>query len=211
MAEEARRKTGIVLTKGSAISLVKAEKPLESVAVGLNWGAIRKKAFFGLVSSDEAVDLDGSVTMFDAEMNQLETVYYHVLRSKDGAVVHSGDDRSGDVGGDDGFDNEVITIDLKKISDKVHTIYIYLNSYSQIHFGEIPFTKIRVFEGTSKHVENVLATFNLGSEPAFNNKVSMVMGKLEKDNGNWKFTAIGQAIPAKDIAQTIDFLKVNKI
>ncbi len=56
-----------------------------------------------------------------------------------------------------------------------------------------------------------MATFNLNSEPAFNNKVSIVMGKLEKDNGNWKFTAIGQAIPAKDIAQTIDFLKSNKI
>ena len=211
MSEEAKRKTGIVLTKGSAISLVKAEKPLESVAVGLNWGAITKKSLFGLVSKNEAVDLDGSVTMFDTDRKQLETIYYHVLRSTDGSVVHSGDDRSGDVNGDDGLDNEVITINLKNIAANVKTIYIYLNSYNQVHFGQIPFTKIRVFEGTSKHVENVLATFNLSNEEAFNGKVSMLMGKLEKQDSSWKFFAMGHAIAAKNIEQTIEYLKVNNV
>jgi tellurium resistance protein TerZ len=211
MSEELKKRTGIVLTKGSGISLVKADKPLESVAVGLNWGAINQKSFFGLFSNDVAVDLDGTVTLFDEQKRPLETVYYGSLKSSDGSVKHSGDDRSGDVGGDDGRDNEVITIDLSKISPQVSIIYIYLNSFNQFHFGEIPFTKVRVFEGDRKRVDHVLATFNLNAESGFDGKVSMVMGKLVKENGTWKFIAIGQAIAAKDIEGTINYLKTNNL
>jgi len=44
----------------------------------------------------ETVDLDGSVSMFDASGTMLDTVYYRKLLSKDQAVKHSGDDRKGE-------------------------------------------------------------------------------------------------------------------
>jgi tellurium resistance protein TerZ len=115
MSVSSNKKTGINLSKGNSISLVKDEKLLEKICIGLNWGTIKKKSFLGLLKTTEPVDLDGSVTTFSKENKNLYTVYYQNLSSPDGAIKHSGDDREGDDSVDD-LDNEVITIDLKKLN-----------------------------------------------------------------------------------------------
>jgi len=128
MSISLNKKTGINLSKGSKISLEKEGNFLEEVCIGLNWGAIQKKAFFGLLNTEEAVDLDGSVTTFDANNNEIETVYFRNLSSDDGAIIHSGDDRVGDLGGDDGLDNEVIQLRLRYVNPDVKQIVFYLRS-----------------------------------------------------------------------------------
>ncbi|MCS6796196.1 MAG: TerD family protein [Raineya sp.] len=204
MSIQLDKKTGINLSKGSKISLEKEGKRLEEVCVGLNWGAIKKGIFFNLFKQTIAVDLDGSVTTYDENKQILETVYYRRLRSKDGAIIHSGDDRDGDIYGDDELDNEVIEINLTKVNPKVKYIVFYLNSYNGQDFSQIPYSKIRIFEGNSKRVDSVFATFNLSAEEAFKKHVSMVLGKLtRKENGQWEFTAIGEAAPTKNIDETI--------
>lgn len=197
------KKTGINLKKGSSISLEKEGKKLEQVCIGLNWGAIEKKQFFGLFNEKQGVDLDGSVTMFDKTGSMLDTVYYKKLWSFDIAINHSGDDRSGDAGGDDGLDNEVIQINLNKVSQDVEQIVFYLNSFKGQSFSSIPYSKIRIFEGNNKEVKEVFATFNLSAEESFAGKVSMIMGKLIRKGSNWEFKAIGEAVSAKGINETI--------
>jgi tellurium resistance protein TerZ len=142
MSISLNKKTGINLKKGSSISLEKQGKLLEHVCVGLNWGAIQRKALFGLIKTADGVDLDGSVSLFDKDKNELETVYYARLESTNRSIIHSGDDRSGDVGADDGLDNEVIEIDLRKVAPEVEQIVFYLNSYNGQDFATIPFSKI---------------------------------------------------------------------
>ncbi len=208
MSIQLDKKTGINLSKGSKISLEKEGKKLEEVCIGLNWGAIKKSILFNLIKQTIAVDLDGSVTTYDENKQIVETVYYRKLRSKDGAIVHSGDDRDGDIYGDDELDNEVIEINLNKVNPKVKYIVFYLNSYNGQDFSEIPYSKIRIFEGNSKRVDSVFATFNLSAEEAFKKHVSMVLGKLtRKENGQWEFTAIGEAVPTKNIDETILYIQ----
>lgn len=206
------KKIGINLSKGSKISLEKEGKRLEEVCIGLNWGAIKKKSsFFGLIGGgSDTVDLDGSVTLFNDSKRALETVSYRKLKSSDGSIQHSGDDRSGDAGGDDGKDNEIIQIILPKVSIDVTQIVFFLNSYKGQDFADIPYSKIRIFEGNHKEVKSVFATFNLSSDPSFSGSVSMVMGKLvRKANGNWDFSAIGEAIAAPNIDETIKVIQQN--
>lgn len=209
MAISLNKKTGINLKKGSSISLEKQGKLLEKVCIGLNWGAIQKKALFGLVKTAHSVDLDGSVTLFDKDGNDLDTVYYSKLRSNDGAINHSGDDVRGDAGGDDGIDNEIIEINLTKVAPEVEQIVFYLNSYNGQDFGDIPYSKIRIFEGNRHKVDDVFATFNLSADASFAGNVSMVMGKLLRTRSNWKFEAIGDAIPTRKIQDTIPYIKDN--
>ena len=209
MAISLNKKTGINLKKGSSISLEKQGKLLEKVCIGLNWGAIQKKALFGLVKTAHSVDLDGSVTLFDKDGNDLDTVYYSKLKSNDGAINHSGDDVRGDAGGDDGIDNEIIEINLTKVAPEVEQIVFYLNSYNGQDFGDIPYSKIRIFEGNRHKVDDVFATFNLSADASFAGNVSMVMGKLIRTRSNWKFEAIGDAIPTKKIQDTIPYIKDN--
>lgn len=193
----------INLTKNARISLEKNGTELKEITIGLDWGTIKQKTFFGLLTESEAVDLDGSVSTFDSSKNEIETIYYGNLISNDKAIRHSGDDRVGDTSADE-KDNEVISIDLEKIDAKVKTIFFYLNSYKQQDFSTIPYSKIRILEGKQYNPKQVFATFNLSSDSAYKGFVSMVMGKLMRVGNRWEFTAIGDAIRAKDITQTIE-------
>lgn len=201
------KKTGINLKKGSSIRLEKDGVGLRKVCVGLNWGAIEKKSFLGgLVGGGvEEVDLDGAVSLFSRN-EASETIYYHKLASDNGAVQHSGDDLTGDLNGDDGLDNEIITIDLTKVEDHIDTIFIYLNSYQGQDFGKIPYSKLRIFEGTQDYVDDVLATFNLSVEEKFKGYVSMIMGKLMKVGNAWSFVAIGDPIPPRSIGNIVSHI-----
>lgn len=206
MSISLNKKTGINLSKGSSISLVKDEKIIEKVCIGLNWGAIQRKTLFGLLTQSEAVDLDVSLTAFNAEKQPVYTVYYKNLSSFDQAIKHSGDDRIGD-DADDDADNEVITIDLKKIDPSVEQIVLYLNSFERQDFGEIPYTKIRIYEGTPTQVNEIFATFNLSVDAAFKGNISMIMGKLVRTKNNWDFQTIGEPIREFGVNATIDVIK----
>lgn len=203
------KKTGINLKKGASIKLEKEGTRLRQICIGLNWGAIHKKGFFRSLtgSNTVSVDLDGAVSLFAG--NQLtETIYYQKLVSYNGSIRHSGDDLTGDLDGDDGLDNEVITIDLPQIEPHVDTIYIYLNSYKGQDFGEIPYSKVRIYEGTPDYVNEVLATFNLSVDDKFKGFVSMMMGKLTRTKGNrWEFTALGEPLSPRKIPQIETYLR----
>jgi tellurium resistance protein TerZ len=206
------KNTGINLKKGTSISLEKEGVKLKHICIGLNWGAINKKGILRTITRRNIipVDLDGAVSLF-AGKTIAETVYYRNLNSENGSVRHSGDDLTGDLEGDDGIDNEVITINLEKIQDYITSIYIYLNSYKGQDFGAIPYSKLRIFEGTPGSVNEVLATFNLSVEKKFNGYVSMVMGKLVKTSSNWKFIAIGDPISPKDIEEIVGEIRAQYV
>ncbi|OJJ20520.1 Tellurium resistance protein TerD [marine bacterium AO1-C] len=207
MSISLNKKTGINLKKGSSISLEKQGKILEEVCFGLNWGAIQKKALFGLISAPQAVDLDGGVMMFDSANRKLDTVYFDKLISNDRAIVHSGDDLEGDVGADDGHDNEVIEINLHKVAPDVQQIVFYLHSYKGQDFASIPFSKIRIFEGNKNRVDDVLATLNLSADEAFAQKVTMILGKLVRTTNNWKFVAIGEPIDTHSLREAVTIIQ----
>ena len=49
--------------------------------------------------------------MFDANKQAVDAIWFSQLKSKDGSIVHTGDNRTGDGDGDD----EVINVDLSKV------------------------------------------------------------------------------------------------
>ena len=197
----------INLKKNSSISLEKNGEDFRNVCIGLDWGVIKKKAFFGLLSENEAVDLDGSVTLFDAQKKEKDTVYYRKLLSNDKAIRHSGDDRTGDSSADN-KDNEVIYINLEKVAKDVETIVFYLNSFKQQDFSTIPYSKIRIIEGEHHNPNKVFASYDLSGDSSFKGSTSMVMAKMKRVAGNrWTFTAIGEAVAAQDIAGTVQVIK----
>ena len=74
----------INLQKGQRINLEKSNgSKLQNICVGINWGAIEKKGWFG-GTSKEAVDLDASCALYDDNKNLLDIIYFGQLKSKDG-------------------------------------------------------------------------------------------------------------------------------
>ncbi|MCI5128305.1 MAG: TerD family protein [Candidatus Electrothrix sp. AS4_5] len=193
----------ISLTKGQQISLEKdGGDQLRHMCVGINWGAIEKKSFFG--TKKIAVDLDASVGMFSESGNSVGVVYYGDLRSKCGGLTHSGDDLTGDMDGDDGLDNEVIVVNLDRLNPTVDQLAFVLNSFQGHDFKDISFARIRIYEGTPDHVEKIYATFDIANDARFAGSVSMIMGKLSRHNNTWKFTAIGESTRDKKLTETLN-------
>lgn len=220
----------INLTKGQKIDLRKESgESLTNFCVGVNWGAIEtiKKSLFGSKKVVEDVDLDLSCIMTDGQGKLLDYIYspdyngflqknnYPLgkLSSTDGSLRHSGDDRKGDSGGDDGLDNEVISVDLTKISAAIEKIYFFINIYltpGQTHdFSKIPYAKIRMYEGTSTKVNKIHSSFDIATDATFTNKKALIMGKLYKRNNEWKFDAIGDATDDTIFLQTIQTILNN--
>jgi tellurium resistance protein TerZ len=209
MAISLEKRTGISLKKGNTISLEKSGKRLEHIIVGLNWGAIQKKALWGLVRNTETVDLDGTVAVFDAQGNTLEIIYYNNLVSLDRSMKHSGDDREGDLFGDDDQDNETINIELTQVNPNAQQIIFLLTSYKGQTFDTIPYSKIRVWETENGKIKEAFASFNLSAEEAFAGKTAMVLGKLVRKGDSWEFKAIGEGCPTQKVSETVTYAQKN--
>lgn len=211
----------INLQKGQRINLEKSNgSKLTQFCVGCNWGAIIIPTFFGLSQKVVDVDLDLSCLMFDSEGNVCDHIYSPLFRfgdrtglpngkldSLDKALHHTGDDTTGDQDGDDGLDNEIITVDLNRVDSKINSMVFFLNIYNNDDFrgdfSEIPYASIRMYEGTPSKVREVFASYDVATKQNCFGKRGLVMGKLYRRNGEWKFAAIGDAFEDPSIVHTI--------
>ncbi len=125
----------IRLEKGQRINLEKSNgSKLTDFCVGCNWGAIVSGGFLGFGKTVQDVDLDLSCVMVDANGNLVDHIYSPLYKheflarygmppgkidSNERALHHSGDDLKGDQAGDDGLDNEIITVDLNRVNPNV--------------------------------------------------------------------------------------------
>ncbi|MBE8725745.1 TerD family protein [Flavobacterium hungaricum] len=198
----------INLEKGQRINLEKSNgTKLQNICVGVNWGAIEKKGFFG--TKKEAVDLDASCAIYDDKKNHIDSVNFRKLISNDRAVKHSGDDLTGDLNGDDGLDNEVITLDFSQLTPAANHVAFFINSFRGQDFKDIPFASIRIYEGTPTRVTQEFARFDVANDASFAGNVSMVLGVFYKRNEEWKFSAVGVPTNDKKLEQTIVTIQQN--
>lgn len=215
----------IRLEKGQRINLEKSNgSKLTNFCVGCNWGAIVSGGLLGLGKSVKDVDLDLSCIMFDSNGQIVDHIYsplykpeflarYGLPRGKvdsnERALHHSGDDLKGDQNGDDGLDNEIITVDLSRVNNNVDQIYFFLNNCGNEDFSQIPYASIRMYEGTPERVKEVFASYNVAAESQYKGMTALIMGKLYRRNGEWKFSAIGDAYPDANLCETIRRIATN--
>jgi tellurium resistance protein TerZ len=218
----------INLQKGQRINLEKETgAKLQQFCVGCNWGAITVPGkFLGIGKKTVDVDLDLSCVMFDTAGKMCDHLYSPLYRNEflskyglppgkldslDGAMHHTGDDRSGDTDGDDGLDNEIITVDLQQVNSNVKQIFFFLNNCGSEDFSQIPYASIRMFEGRPDRVDKVFAAYNVSADAAYKGKTALVMGELYKHSDTWKFNAIGDAYPHPNLGVTIQLISKQYI
>lgn len=176
----------VKLSKGQTISLTKPSgQVLKKVRLGLGWDArvIEKRSLFGGVKRIvQEIDLDASAILCSGG-RIVDMVYFGQLASKDGSMLHTGDNRTGAGDGDD----ESILVDLAQVNGAVDAIFFVVNSFSGETFSEIENALVRVVDSNAGDQE--LARYELsGMGP----HTAMVMAKLTREGAGWKFTAIGQ-------------------
>jgi tellurium resistance protein TerZ len=179
----------INLVKGQKINLKKENgAAITKFCAGANWG---------VMPNGDSVDLDLYVATFDNNKSTVEIIGWgEKWESRGGAMLHSGDDLVGDESGDDGLDNEIVSVDLSRLQSNIEKIAVFLTSFRGQDFSTIPHAAVRIYEGTNERVSNVIANYAIGKEPSFAGNVVMVLGLFYKHNGEWKFNAVGT--PTKD-------------
>ncbi|MET8980227.1 TerD family protein [Streptomyces sp. NPDC004539] len=176
----------VSLQKNQTVSLVKGGAPLLSqVKMGLGW----EPAYRG-----RDIDLDASVIAYGPQRNHIDSCYFGKLAILNGAIKHSGDNLTGEGGGDD----EVIVVDLGRIPQEVSGLVFTVNSFSGQKFTEVAKAYCRLIDAASGEE---LVRFDLTSaEP----QTGVMMAKLIRQfSGEWEMTAMGEFVKARTVRNMV--------
>jgi tellurium resistance protein TerD len=170
----------IELSKGARLNLTKKEPTLRKVMIGLGWD----------LKQGNAVDLDASVFMI-GQNGKIPAdeyfVFYNNLKSPDGAVQHTGDNRTG-VGDDD---DEMILANLsmvnEMISEMIFVVSIHEAEARRHNFGLLSGAYIRLVD-VENNKEIVRFRLDDNHNASF---TEMEFGRLKRESDGWHFVATG--------------------
>ena len=173
----------INLQKGQRVSL---DNSMRLALVGLGWDTNR-------YDGGADFDLDASAFLLGENGKLLrdeDFVFYNNLNGRDGAVVHTGDNLTGDGDGDD----EVIMIDFSKIPSEIKKIAICVTIHDaearRQNFGQVSNAYIRIAKLSDEFdtVGEPVLKFDLEEE--FSIETALVVAEIYFKNGEWKFNAV---------------------
>ena len=172
----------ISLQKGGNVNLSKEAPGLSKMVVGLGWDT--------RATDGADFDLDGAVFMLSNAgkvRSDADFIFYNNLKSPDGSVAHSGDNRTGAGEGDD----ESVTIDLSKVPADVDKIAVCVTIHEadarRQNFGMVSKAFVRCVNADGN---TEIARYDLSEDGS--TEAAMVFGEVYRAGADWKFRAIGQ-------------------
>ena len=186
----------ISLIKGQKVDLTKDNPNLSRILVGLGWDVNKYDggADFDLDASAFLLGSNGKV------QNDLDFIFYNNLRHSSGAVIHTGDNLTGEGEGDD----EVIKVDLSKVPENIYkiafTVTIYDADLRRQNFGQVSNAYIHIIDQTNNQE---LLRYDLGED--FSTETALVVGELYRHGSEWKFNATGSGYKGGLHSLCLDF------
>lgn len=172
----------VSLQKGQKVDLTKGNPGLSKIMVGLGWDVNQYDGGYDF-------DLDAAAFLLTSSGKvgqDSDFVFYGNLKHPSEAVVHQGDNLTGAGDGDD----EQIMVDMSKIpadiSKVAFTVTIYDSDVRKQNFGQVSNAFIRIVDESNGRE---LIRYDLGED--FSIETAVVVGELYRNNGEWKFNAIG--------------------
>jgi tellurium resistance protein TerD len=172
----------VSLSKGGNVSLSKEEPGLAKVLIGLGWDT--------RTTDGADFDLDASAFLLNGTnrvRSDSDFIFYNNLRSGDGSVEHTGDNRTGEGDGDD----EALTVDLARVPQDIQKISVAVTIHDgesrRQSFGMVSNAFIRVVnDATGREI----ARYDLSEDAS--TETAMIFGEVYRHNSEWKFRAVGQ-------------------
>ena len=153
--------------------------------VGIGWDKSRTGGFIGTGAPE--IDLDASAIQF-ADGALFDLAFYNNLSTRDGSVVHQGDNRSGSGTGDD----ETILVDLEKVYARVDRIFLLVSSYAGHSLEWTDNAYCRVVTDVEHEIELARVTLTAGVR-----ETGLVMAELVRGDTGWRLHAIGEGVAVK--------------
>jgi tellurium resistance protein TerD len=172
----------ISLQKGGNVNLSKEAPGLAQLTIGLGWD-VRNTDGAGF-------DIDGSAFLLKADgkvRSDQDFIFYNNLKSADGSIVHSGDNRTGEGEGDD----ETVKVDLAKVPADVDRLAVCVTIHDaearRQNFGQVQKAFVRCVNSANNQE---VARYDLSEDSS--TETAMVFGELYRNGSDWKFRAVGQ-------------------
>jgi stress response protein SCP2 len=138
-------------------------------------------------------NVDGHISNFGTTQNGKPTlvggdiIFFNSMQHNSGCIWLTGDNRTGAGDGDD----EQIIVKLNDLPDQYHKIVFVVQIYNGRNlgqnFGKVQNAFIRAVDKNNKE----MARFDLSGGEAFTQYCSMLFAELVREQGGWKFNAIG--------------------
>jgi tellurium resistance protein TerD len=172
----------ISLNKGGNLSLTKTDPTLTNLIIGLGWDA--------RPTDGQDFDLDASAFMLKNDgkvRTDADFIFYNQLRSNCSSVEHTGDNLTGQGDGDD----ESLILQLNKIPADIERVAVAVTIHDaetrKQNFGQVSNAFIRV---VNKDTGVEIARYDLTEDASI--ETAMIFGEIYRNNGEWKFKAVGQ-------------------
>jgi tellurium resistance protein TerD len=172
----------ISLQKGGNVNLSKEAPGLSKVIIGLGWDP--------RATDGKEFDLDGSAFLLKADgkvRGDSDFIFYNNLKSTDGSVTHTGDNRSGEGDGDD----ERVVVDLSQVPAEIDRLAVSVTIHEaeqrNQNFGMVSRAYIRCLNADG---EKEIARYDLSEDGSI--ETAMIFGELYRAGSEWKFRAVGQ-------------------
>jgi len=145
------------------------------------------------------IDLDASAILLDANLKQLDLVFFGKLSSSDGALQHGGDEREGDEKGDD----EKIFLKLGQVHPAVAYIGFVINSYSGQELDDVKDASCHLYDSATYRD---IARFEMTNMAFLDKHTALLVGILLKEpaTGEWAFEIAAEAAQGRTVHDNVD-------
>ncbi|WP_049564174.1 TerD family protein [Streptomyces sp. SBT349] len=191
---------GVELAQGEEFSVQDSEGGgLSLIRMGLGWRALERGDGFlsKMFDSRRDIDLDASAVLFAGESAE-DVVYFKKLTSDDGSVTHSGDSLTGGAGHED---DESITVDLRRVPERIDQIVFTVNSFTGRRFSQVRDAFCRLVDAATGEE---LARYTLTGGGAW---TGQVMAKVRRRGAGWQMTAIGAPTSGRTIQDLLPAIR----
>ncbi len=184
----------IELSKGQELELLdESGQPLTGIKLGIGWDKERTAGFIGTGAAE--VDLDASAMEY-SRGEFFDLAVFNNLTTRDGSVVHLGDNRTGDADGDD----ETITVDLPRVHPIIDTIVFVVTSYQGHTLEWVNRAYCRLLSDDDVELARLTLTHGVPH-------TGVVMAKIFRVDDHWRIRAIGEGIAAKSPTDAMEALQ----
>lgn len=186
----------VSLVKGQSVRLEKrGGDTLARVTMGLGWDVRKARGLLGMFGGGGGdIDLDASCLLFDAKRRLVDAVWFQQLASRDGSIVHSGDNLTGAGDGDD----EMIHVDLSRLPGHVTALVFTVNSFRGDSFDRIENAYCRLVDAASGQE---VARYDLTGAGSH---TGQVMAQLTRGADGWTMTALGRRTAGRTFHDMMD-------
>lgn len=183
------------LSKGQNLSLSKKVPGVDKFTIGLGWDA--------RTTTGTDFDLDAFALLVGADGNvrsSADFIYFNQKEDAVGSVIHLGDNLTGAGDGDD----EQITIDLSKVPADVEKVVIAVSIFEADErgqtFGQVRNAFVRLVDSATNDEP---LRYDLAEDSS--TETAVVFAEIYRNNGEWKFKAIGQGYDTGMVGVAKDF------